>query len=92
MRTLCGTRSFSLEKEQRNKSAKFKRGDLVAEAAALALWPLSQLGWDDAGDTGKEIVGVAAHKKVWARKDDDGIHAERLHIRRVRQRNRRSRL
>ena len=52
-----------LAKEQRDKSARFKRGDLVAEAAALALWPLYQLGWDDAGDTSKETVGVAAQKK-----------------------------
>ena len=64
---------FFLEKEQRNKSAKFKRGDLVAEAAALALWPLSQLGWDDAGDTGKEIVGVAAHKKSGPEKTTTGF-------------------
>ena len=64
---------FFLEKEQRDKSAKFKRGDLVAEAAALALWPLSQLGWDDAGDTGKEIVGVAAHKKSGPEKTTTGF-------------------
>mmetsp|Transcript_14614 Transcript_14614/g.61658 ORF Transcript_14614/g.61658 Transcript_14614/m.61658 type:complete len:328 (+) Transcript_14614:660-1643(+) len=31
-------------------------------------------------------------KKVWARDDDDGFYAERLRLRRVRQRNRRSRL
>ena len=64
---------FFLEKEQRDKSAKFKRGDLVAEAAALALWPLSQLGWDDAGDTGKEIVGVAAHKRSGPEKTTTGF-------------------
>ena len=64
---------FFLEKEQRDKSAKFKRGDLVAEAAALALWPLSQLGWDDAGDTGKEIVGVTAHKKSGPEKTTTGF-------------------
>ena len=51
-----------LAKEQRDKSARFKRGDLVAEAAALALWPLSQLSWDDADDTSKETVGSPCKK------------------------------
>ena len=41
---------------------------------------------------GQRNRGRRRAQKVWARKDDDGIHAERLHIRRVRQRNRRSRL
>ena len=62
-----------LEKEQRDKSARFKRGDLAAEAAALALWPLSQLGWDDAGDTGEETVGVAVQKESGPEKTTTGF-------------------
>jgi pSer/pThr/pTyr-binding forkhead associated (FHA) protein len=51
-----------LAAEQR---AQFKRGDVAAEAAALALWPLPQLGWDDApqNENGKETVAWASQKK-----------------------------
>jgi hypothetical protein len=42
------------EKMDKTVGTSFKRGDLIAEAVALALWPQQQLGWEvkNAGETG----------------------------------------
>ena len=58
---------FIAREQQRpeKSAAQFKRGDVAAEAAALALWPLPQLGWDSTRlkENGKDSVGGASQKK-----------------------------
>lgn len=43
----------SKEKTDKSIGTTFRRGDLIAEAVALALWPQQQIGWE--GKRGEEI-------------------------------------
>ena len=43
----------SKEKKEKSAGTSFKRGDLIAQAIALALWPRQQIGWE--GKDGDEM-------------------------------------